>query len=64
MKYVVGYVQAFVYKKNFLVQFKYRHIIYMSYVFLSYMCYREEVGQESNKTISNLIKKKHFIFDY
>ena len=50
-KEVVGCVHAVVGKKKFLVKFEYGKRRYMSSSFLLYVCFKEEVGQESNKTI-------------
>ena len=56
-KEVVGYVQAMRGKNNFLVQFKYGKKRDMSSCFISYVCSKEEVGQEVDEPISDLPPK-------
>ena len=57
-KEVVGCVQDVVGKKKFLFQFVDGKMKYISSTFLECVCSKEEVGQEANKTISDLPKKK------
>ena len=43
---------------KFPVNFEYRKNIEFSYSLLSYVCSKEEVGQEANETISDLPQKE------
>ena len=52
----MGFVSDVVVKKKNLVQVKGRKNIYISAYFLSYICGKEEVGQEVDKTISDISK--------
>ena len=56
-KEVVGYVQSVVGKKEFLVQFEYGQKRDMSSCFISYVCSKEEVGQEVDEPKSELLPK-------
>ena len=55
-KEVVSCFQDVVGKKKFLVQFEDIQKIYMSASFMSYLCEKEELGQEEYETISGLPK--------
>ena len=57
-KDVVGCVQCVVSKKRFLVQFEYGKKKYMSAYSLSYLCKKEEVGQEEDDNKSDHPKKQ------
>ena len=56
----LGCFQAVVGNKKLLVQFKDGKRREMSSSSLSYVCSKEEVGQEANGTISDLPKKEEF----
>ena len=58
---MVVYVLDLISKKKFIVQFEYRHRRNMIYIFLVYICSKEKVGQDVNKTISNLPKRRRWI---
>ena len=53
----MGFVQAVVGKKKFLVQFKDGQRREMSSCLLLYVCSEEDIGQEVNETISDLPPK-------
>ena len=56
-KELVVCVQDVIGKKMYLVKFKYRHKTEMSSHSLSYVCSKEEVGHETDDSISNLHQK-------
>ena len=51
MNYFMGYLQGVLMRNNLPVQFKVGLMRYMISVLLSYVCSKEKVGQEENKTI-------------
>ena len=54
---MVGCVQAVVGKKKFVVKFEYGQKKYMSSSSMSYVCEKEEVSEEVDKTIYDIPKR-------